>query len=55
LVNLKAFHSIQEMPGAQENDMKEPDCIIRVGFPDARKAINVAKEVDEDRQKSALM
>ncbi|PLW05959.1 hypothetical protein PCANC_26574 [Puccinia coronata f. sp. avenae] len=53
--SLEAFHSIQEMPGAQENDMKEPDCIICVGFPDARKAINVAKEVDEDRQKKQMV
>jgi hypothetical protein len=47
----KAFRSLPEKSGIQVDEILEPGC-LHTGLRDARQAINVAKEIDEDRNKS---
>ncbi|KAI9629598.1 hypothetical protein KEM48_012819 [Puccinia striiformis f. sp. tritici PST-130] len=51
--SLEAFRSLHERSDIQEDEILEPNCLVHLSFQDARKAIGVAKEVDEDRKKSA--
>ncbi|POW19744.1 hypothetical protein PSHT_04353 [Puccinia striiformis] len=48
--SLEAFRSLHERSDIQEDEILEPNCLVHLSFQDARKAIGVAKEVDEDQQ-----
>ncbi|OAW00036.1 hypothetical protein PTTG_25148 [Puccinia triticina 1-1 BBBD Race 1] len=52
--SLEAFRSLHEKSSIQDDEIAEPEG-LRSSFQDARKAINVAKEVDEDRKKKQMV
>ncbi|KAH9447547.1 hypothetical protein Pst134EB_021560 [Puccinia striiformis f. sp. tritici] len=53
--SLEAFRSLHERSDIQEDEILEPNCLVHLSFQDARKAIGVAKEVDEDRKKKQMV
>ncbi|KNZ51376.1 hypothetical protein VP01_397g2 [Puccinia sorghi] len=53
--SLEAVHNIHEVSGAQKNEILESDSECSSGFQDARKAVDFARELNEDRQKKQMV